>query len=44
MTSDDRAKIREALEAGLPGGPLTERGPFLRYLTKHGWTARDEPR
>jgi hypothetical protein len=36
MTSDDRAKIRKALEAGLPEGPLTECGPFLCYLTIDG--------
>ncbi|MET8051552.1 hypothetical protein ABZU75_28530 [Streptosporangium sp. NPDC005286] len=36
MTSDDRAKIRKALETGLPEGPLTELGPFLCYLTIDG--------
>ncbi|MDP4510160.1 hypothetical protein [Nonomuraea turcica] len=36
MTSDDRAKIRKAFEAGLPEGPLTECGPFLCYLTIDG--------
>jgi hypothetical protein len=36
MTSDDRIKIREALEGGLPEGPLTECGPFLCYLTIDG--------
>ncbi|MEO3874706.1 hypothetical protein ABGB18_38460 [Nonomuraea sp. B12E4] len=33
MRSSDRAKIREALETGLPDGPLTVPGPFLCYLT-----------
>ncbi|GAA3465489.1 hypothetical protein [Nonomuraea roseola] len=36
MTRDDRAKIRKALEAGLPEGPLTECGPFLCHLTIDG--------
>ncbi|WP_406314812.1 hypothetical protein OHA77_40445 [Streptosporangium sp. NBC_01639] len=36
MTSDDRAKIRKALETGLPEGPLTEPGPFLCCLTIDG--------
>lgn len=33
MTSDDRAKIRKALEAGLPEGPPTKCGPFLSPST-----------
>ncbi|MGW0807883.1 hypothetical protein [Nonomuraea sp. NPDC002799] len=36
MTSTDRAKIRQALDAGLPEGPLTDPGPFLCYLTIDG--------
>ncbi|MEV6040505.1 hypothetical protein AB0L65_56010 [Nonomuraea sp. NPDC052116] len=36
MRSSDREKIREALETGLPDGPLTVPGPFLRYLTIDG--------
>lgn len=36
IRSSDRAKIREALETGLPDGPLTVPGPFLCYLTIDG--------
>jgi hypothetical protein len=36
MRPADRDKIREALEAGLPDGPLTVPGPFLCYLTIDG--------
>ncbi|HUR07066.1 MAG TPA: hypothetical protein VM347_31285 [Nonomuraea sp.] len=43
MTSDDRAKIRKAIEDGLPDGPLTESGPFLCYLTIDGLD-RTDPR
>ncbi|MGP3965896.1 hypothetical protein ACTWPT_59145 [Nonomuraea sp. 3N208] len=43
MTSDDRTKIRKAIEDGLPDGPLTECGPFLCYLTIDGLD-RTDPR
>ncbi|MEV0387713.1 hypothetical protein [Nonomuraea sp. NPDC050643] len=33
MRTADRAKTREALEAGPSDGPLTIPGPFLCYLT-----------
>jgi hypothetical protein len=36
MSSSDRDKIRQALTAGLPEGPLTDPGPFLCYLTIDG--------
>jgi hypothetical protein len=36
MTNADRVKIRQALDAGLPDGPLTAPGPFLCYLTIDG--------
>jgi hypothetical protein len=36
MSNSDRAKIRQALQDGLPEGLLTERGPFLCYLTIDG--------
>jgi hypothetical protein len=36
MTSEERTKIRQALENGLPDGPLTEPGTFLCHLTIDG--------
>jgi hypothetical protein len=44
MRSADRAKIREALETGLPDGLLTVPGPFLCYLTIDGLDRVTDPR
>jgi hypothetical protein len=38
-----RAKIRKALEAGLPAGALTAPGPFLCYLTIDGLDRESDP-
>jgi len=43
MSSTDRAKIREALAAGLPGSALTSPGPFLCYLTIDGLDRQSDP-
>ncbi|MGH3185408.1 MAG: hypothetical protein ACRDOE_26370 [Streptosporangiaceae bacterium] len=44
MSSGDRAKIRHALDAGLPGSALTSPGPFLCYLTTAGLDHEPDPR
>jgi len=44
MSSGDRAKIRHALETGLPGSALTRPGPFLCYLTIDGLGREPDPR
>ena len=44
MSSGDRAKIRHALDAGLPGSALTRPGPFLCYLTIDGLGREPDPR
>jgi len=44
MSSGDRAKIRRALDAGLPGSALTRPGPFLCYLTIDGLGREPDPR
>ncbi|MFI6457018.1 hypothetical protein ACIBF6_36340 [Streptosporangium amethystogenes] len=36
MRNPGRAELREALEAGLPDGPLTAPSPFLCHLTIDG--------
>ena len=43
MSSGDRAKIRRALDAGLPGSALTRPGPFLCYLTIDGLDQEPDP-
>lgn len=43
MSSTGRAKIREAIEAGLPASALTAPGPFLRYLTIDGLDREPDP-
>ncbi len=44
MSSSDRVKIRNALDAGLPGNALTGPGPFLCYLTIDGLDHEPDPR
>jgi hypothetical protein len=44
MTSTDRAKIRDALDAGLPGNATARPGPFLCYLTIDGPDHEPDPR
>jgi hypothetical protein len=44
MTSTDRAKIRDALDAGLPGNATARPGPFLCYLTIVGLDHEPDPR
>jgi hypothetical protein len=44
MSSGDRAKIRDALDAGLPGSALTGPGPFLCHLTIDGLDRESDPR
>ena len=44
MSSGDRAKIRHALDNGLPGSALTRPGPFLCYLTIDGLGREPDPR
>jgi hypothetical protein len=43
MSSTGRAKIREAIEAGLPASALTAAGPFLCYLTIDGLDREADP-
>jgi hypothetical protein len=43
MSSTDRAKIREALAAGLPASALASPGPFLCYLTIDGLDRESDP-
>lgn len=44
MSSGARAKIRHALDTGLPGSALTRPGPFLCYLTIDGLGREPDPR
>jgi hypothetical protein len=44
MSNSDRAKIRDALDAGLPDSALTGPGPFLCYLTIDGLDHESDPR
>jgi hypothetical protein len=44
MTSSDRTKIRDSLDAGLPDSALTGPGPFLCYLTIDGLDHDPDPR
>ena len=44
MSSIDRVKIRNALDAGLPDNALTGPGPFLSYLTIDGLDHEPDPR
>ena len=44
MSSSDRVKIRNALDAGLPDNALTGPGPFLCYLTIDGLDHEPDPR
>lgn len=44
MSGSDRAKIRDALDAGLPGSALTGPGPFLCHLTIDGLDRESDPR